>query len=112
MDDLQMSAHLAKLSTIHSYELEFRDTIDDILKVSEAKVLIIDLNSIPKKDLIKLYELKHDQSFTCVGYCEKLNSTLINYFKGMGCDMVFKRHELMKNLGSILIKLFNASCIP
>ena len=23
MDDLQMSAHLAKLSTIHSYELEF-----------------------------------------------------------------------------------------
>ena len=29
----------------------------------------------------------------------------------MGCDMVFKRYDLMKNLGSILNKLFNASGI-
>ena len=109
MDDLQMSAHLAKLSTIHSYSLEFRDTVDEIAEADGADVLIIDLNNISTKDLKKLDALKLDRNLTFLGFCEELNGPLINYFKDMGCDLVFKRYELMKNMGSILNNIFNAS---
>ena len=107
MDDLQLGSHLAKLSTTHSYKLEFRDTVDGISEVLGAEVLIIDLNSISEKDLKKLKELKQDRSFTCLGFCQEINGPLINYFTEMGCDMVLKRYELIKNLGSILHKIFN-----
>ena len=108
MDDLQLSAHLAKFASTHSYNLEFRDTVDEISEISGVVVLIIDLNSISEIELKKLVALRQNQSFTFLGFCEELNGTLINYFNSMGCDMVFKRYELMKNIGSILNKLFNA----
>ena len=112
MDDLQMSAHLAKLSTIHSYDLAFSDTIDAILGISAGEVLIIDLNSISEKDLKQLDKLRIKLRLTFLGFCEEINGPLVNYFKEMGCDFVFKRYELMKNLGSILNQIFNAARIP
>ena len=54
-------------------------------------------------------DLKMDNNLTFLGFCEELNGALINYFKEMGCDLVFKRYEFMKNMGSILNKIFNAS---
>ena len=106
MDDLPMSAHLAKLSTIYSYDLEFRDTLVDI---SKAEVLIIDLNNILEKDLKKIAEIKVNSCLTFIGFCEELNTSLIKYFKDRGCDFVFKRHDLIRNLRSILIKILNAT---
>ena len=109
MDDLQMSAHLAKISTIHSYQLQFCDAIDQISDISEPAALIIDLNSISEENLQRLVELKKIHNIAVMGYCQELNGPLLTYFKTMGCKMVFKRSELMKNLGSILNKIFNAS---
>ena len=109
MDDMQMSAHLAKLSTIHSYDLQFIETINEILEVKEMAVIIIDLNSISENDLKKMGELKMDKNLTFLGFCEELNGSLVNYFKEIGCEMVFKRYELMKNLGPILNNIFNVS---
>ena len=109
MNDMQMSAHLAKLSTIHSYDLQFIDTINEIIEAKEDAVLIVDLNSMSVNDLKKMSDLKMDNNLTFLGFCEELNGALINYFKEMGCDIVFKRYEFMKNMGSILNKIFNAS---
>ena len=54
LDDLDMCAHLAKLSTVYSYKLEFCDRIDQIKRVSDLAVIIIDLNTISEKDVKKL----------------------------------------------------------
>tara|TARA_B100000315_G_C14246282_1_gene437598 strand:+ start:207 stop:563 length:357 start_codon:yes stop_codon:yes gene_type:complete len=109
LDDLQMSAHLAKISTTHSYTLQFCDTISEISDFTSPTAMIIDLNSISEDDLRKIVVSKQNHNVTLMGYCQDLNGPLFNYFKEMGCEMVFKRYELMKNLGSILNKIFNAS---
>ena len=109
MDDLQMSAQLAKISNINTYELQFCDTITQLSNISEPTALIIDLNSTSEKNLQRLIGYKKNQNITLMGYCQELNGPLMKYFKEMGCEMVFKRYELMKNLGSILNKIFNAS---
>ena len=46
VDDLQMSAHLAKISTIHSYRLIFWENFEKINQGSEYILFIIDLNNI------------------------------------------------------------------
>ena len=109
LDDLQMSAHLAKLSTTHSYELHFCDTISQLSEISSPAAMIIDLNSTSEGDLQRIVSSPHNHNITLMGYCKELNGPLLNYFKEMGCEMVFKRYELMKNLGSILNQIFNAS---
>ena len=109
LDDLQMSVHLAKISTTHSYALQFCDTISEISDFTSPTAMIIDLNSISEDDLRKIVVSKQNHNVTLMGYCQDLNGPLFNYFKEMGCEMVFKRNELMKNLGSILNKIFNAT---
>ena len=108
MDDLQMSAHLAKIATTHSCQLQFCDAIAQISDISGPAALIIDLNSISEENLQRIVELKQINNITVMGYCQELNGPLLTYFKAMGCGMVFKRSELIKNLGSILNKIFNA----
>ena len=108
MDDLQMSAHLAKISTTYSYQLQFCDAIAQISDISEPAALIIDLNSISEENLQRIVELKRIHNIIVMGYCQELDGPLLNYFKKMGCEIVFKRSELIKNLGSILNKIFDA----
>ncbi len=107
MDDLQMSAHLAKLSTTHSYNLQFCDSIDQIFKIKGPYALIIDLNYTTEEDLQGIVALKKKYKITIMGYCQELNGPLLNYFKKMGCEIVYKRFELMKNLGAILNNIFD-----
>ena len=111
LDDLQMSAYLAKISTTHSYELQFCDTISKISDKLAPTVVIIDLSSTSEDILQKIVASKQNHNITIMAYCQELNAPLLNYFKGMGCGMVFKRYDLMKNLESILNKMFNATGI-
>ena len=111
LDDLQMSAYLAKISTTHSYELQFCDTISKISDKLTHTVVIIDLSSTSEDVLQKIVATKKNYNITIMAYCQELNGPLLNYFKDMGCGMVFKRYDLMKNLESILNKIFNASGI-
>ena len=109
LDDLQMSAHLAKISTIHEYKLQFCDTITQLSDISDPTALIIDLSSTSEDELQRIVALKNNHYITLMGYCQDLNGPLTNYFKEMGYEMIFKRYDLMKNLGSIMNKIFNAS---
>ena len=112
MDDLQMSAHLAKISTTHSYELHFCDQISQISNISNHAAMIIDLNSLSEDDLHRIVLSIQERNITLIGYCQELNGPLLNYFKDMGCEIVFKRYELIKNLESILHKIFHAFRSP
>ena len=111
LDDLQMGAYLAKISTTHSYELQFCDTISKISDQLIPTAVIIDLSSTSEDVLQKVVASKQNHDITFIAYCQELNGPILNYFKDMGCGMVFKRYELMKNLESILNKIFNASGI-
>ena len=108
MDDLQMSAHLAKISTTHSYDLQFCDSIAQISEIAGPSALIVDLSYTTEEDLQSIVALKENYKITIMGYCQELNGPLLNYFKGMGCEIVYKRFELMKNLGGIIKKIFDA----
>ena len=47
MDDWQMSARLAKLSTLHSYGLQFFEDNIEVFNSASQILLIIDMDSIP-----------------------------------------------------------------
>ena len=81
LNDLQMSAHLAKISTTYAYELHFCDTISQISYKSIPAAIIIDLNTTSEDDLHEIVASKQNHNITLMGYCQELNGPLLNYFK-------------------------------
>ena len=109
LDDLQMSAQLAKLANLHSYDLKF---FGDGFKVLENKVptvLIIDLLKLSEDDLNNMLNFPKTELLIIIGYLHQLEIPQVKFYKEYGCHMVFGRNNLLKNLNSILNKIFHAS---
>ena len=108
LDDLQMSAKLAKLANIYSYDLKF---FGDDFTVSEIKVptvLIVDLLKLSVDDLNNMLNFPKTELFTIIGYMHQLAIHQVKLYKEYGCHMVIGRNELLINLNSILKKIFHA----
>ena len=107
LDDLQMSAQLAKLANLYSYDLKF---IRDDFTVSENKVptvLIVDLLKLSKDDLNNMFNFPKTELFTIIGYMHQLAIHQVKLYKEYGCHMVIGRNDLLKNLNSIIKKIFH-----
>ena len=109
LDDLQMSAQLAKLANLHSYDLNFFVEGFTFYKNTIPAVIIIDLMSLSIDDLNKLSNLPKAELLTIIGYLPQITASQVKYFKDFGCHMVIGRNELLKNLHSILKKVFHAN---
>ena len=108
LDDLQMSAQLAKLANLYSYDLKF---LGDGFKVLENKVptvLIIDLLKLSEDDLNNMLNYPKTELLTIVGYLHQLTNSKVKFYKEYGCHMVISRNDLLKNLNSIIKKIFYA----
>ena len=108
LEDLQMSAQLAKLANLQSFDLNF---LGDSFAISENKiptVLIVDLLRLSKNDLNKLSNFPKNELLTIIGYIDHIEVPQVKYFNDYGCHMVLGRNELLKNLHSILKKIFYA----
>ncbi|MBC8257314.1 MAG: hypothetical protein H8E85_08405 [Candidatus Marinimicrobia bacterium] len=108
MEDWQMSARLAKLSTTYSYQLIFCESLAGLPKPETQIVIIIDLRDMNEKDLEQIQDLQNNNSFFILGYTQTIDGGQVKYFKAIGCDMVLRRNKLLKNLESILKKINNA----
>ena len=107
LDDLQMSAQLAKFANLHSYDLKFFG--DDFI-VSDNKVptvLIVDLIKLSEVDLNNMLNFSKTELLTIIGYLHHLPNSQMNYYKEYGCNMVIGRNHLLKNLNSILKKILH-----
>ena len=109
MDDWQMSARLAKLSTTYSYQLIFCENLKELSEPDAQNLMIIDLRNMQKEDLERIQHIGNDSSIFIIGYTQLINGKQMKYFKAYGCDMVLRRNKLLKNLESILKKINNAS---
>ena len=108
LDDLQMSAQLAKLANLHSYDLKF---VEDDFIVSENKVptvLLVDLLKLSEDDLNNMLNFPKNELLTIIGYLHQLAIPQVKFYKEYGCHMVIGRNDLLKNLNSILKKIFHA----
>ena len=108
LDDLQMSAQLAKLANLYSYDLKF---FGDDFTVSENKVptvLIVDLLKLSEDDLNNILNFSKTDLLTIIGYLHQLPITLVKFYKEYGCHMVIGRKDLLKNLNSILKNILYA----
>ena len=102
MNDWQMSARLAKLSTTYSYELIFCESLIDLPVANSQILMIVDLGNGQKEDLEQIQLIGNDSSIFIIGYAQLINGEQMKYFKECGCDMVLRRNKLLKNLESIL----------
>ena len=109
LDDLQISARLAKVCTTHSYDLHFWEKDTDFPTSSNKSVLILQLNGLNEDDLSRISLLKENGDLTIIGFSENMDKDIINYFKQWGFHMVIRRKDLLNNLSSLLGKLFNGS---
>ena len=108
LDDLQMSAQLAKLANLHSYDLNFFEEDFTCYENNFSTIIIIDLMSLSKNDLNKLSNFPKVELLTIIGYIDHIEAPQVKYFNDYGCHMVLGRNELLKNLHSILKKIFYA----
>ena len=108
LDDLQMSTQLAKFTNLHSYNLNFFGDDVTIYEIANPTVLIVDLLRLSKNDLNYLLNLPKTELITIIGYLHEISGPKVKYFKDYGCHMVIGRNELLKNINSILKKIFHA----
>jgi len=108
LDDLEMSACLAKLSTLHSYELQFCEKKTQLTSIQNISVFIVDLDGKNEKELIQIHSFVPEKGITIIGYTKSLNITLKKYFMKFGYNIVFRRNDILKNLDSVLKNIFNA----
>ena len=109
LDDLQMSAQLAKLAYLNSYEFNF---VEENLKIDEntiPTIIIVDLMKLSVNDLKKLSSFPKTELLTIIGYLSQITAPQVKYYQDYGCQMVIGRNELLKNLDSILKKIFHAN---
>ena len=108
LEDLQMSAQLAKLANLQSFDLNF---LGDSFAISENKiptVLIVDLLKLSKDDLNNMVNFPKTELLTIIGYMHQLAIPQVKLYKDYGCHMVIGRKDLLNNLNSILKKIFHA----
>ena len=108
MDDWQMSARLAKLSTTYSYKLIFCENWQELPDFNTNMVIIIELDKLKDDELKQLQKLRNNDAIFIIGYNKNIDGGQAKYYKEQGCDMVLRRNKLLKNLDSILNKINNA----
>ena len=106
IDDLQISALLAKAADFGSYDLSFCDEFNEINFKKNPNLLIVDLNKISEIHLDKIKNAANKE-LICIGYCFSLNNNLIKYFKNFGFDLIISRENFIKNINSILENVIN-----
>ena len=109
LDDLQISARLAKVCTTHSYDLHFWEKDTDFPTSLNKSVLILQLNGLKEDELARVSSVKVKEELTIIGFSENMDKNIINYFKQWGLHMVIRRQDLLKNIGSLLKKIFDGS---
>ncbi|SVD70853.1 uncharacterized protein METZ01_LOCUS423707 [marine metagenome] len=109
LDDWHMSARLAKLSTLHSYDLKFFEDMPKLLNLDSQILLIIDLDEVDMDKFQGIVSLKDEKSIFVLGYIRKLDSIRLAHFKELGYDMVIHRNKLLMNMESIVKKITNAN---
>ena len=109
LDDLQISARLAKVCTTYSYALHFWEKDTDFPTSLNKSVLIFQLNGLNEDDLSRISSMKADGELTIIGFSENMDKNIVNYFKQWGFHMVIRRQDLHKNISSLLEKIFNGS---
>ena len=108
-DDLQMSAQLAKLANLHSYDLKFFGDDFTVLYNKVPTVLIVDLLKLSEDDLNNMLNFPKTELLIIIGYLHQLGIPQVKFYQEYGCHMVIGRNELLKNLNSILKKIFHAN---
>ena len=108
MDDWQLSARLAKLSTTYSHHLIFCENWQELADSNTNIVMIIELSKLKDDELKQVQELRNNNTIFIIGYNKNIDGGQAKYYKEQGCDMVLRRNKLLKNLDSILNKINNA----
>ena len=106
--DFEMSAQLVKLANLHSYDLKFFGDGFKVLEYKVPTVLIIDLLKLSEDDLNNMLNFPKTELLIIIGYLRQLEIPQVKFYKEYGCHMVFGRNYLLKNLNSILNKIFHA----
>ena len=109
LDDWQMSARLAKLSSAQSYELVFCENGLQLQNLAARSVLIIDMDNIEEDEFQKADHYKDDDSVFIIGYAREMNGAQIKHLRGLGYDMVLKRNKLLRNLNTILQNIIHVN---
>ena len=98
MDDWEMSARLAKLSTTYSYQLIFRENWQEFHDLNTNMVMIIELDKLEDEGVRCLQEFIDSKAIIIIGYKNNIDGGQIKYYKEQGCDMILQRNKLLKNL--------------
>ena len=99
---------MAKLANLHSYDLNFFGDDFTVFENKIPTVLIVDLLKLSENDLNNMINLPKTELLTIIGYLHQISAPQVKYFKDYGCHMVIGRNELLKNINSILKKIFHA----
>ena len=107
MQDWHMSAKLAKISESYSFQLIFYEKLLKVPNSIKHIVIIIDFDSLNENDIKDIKKIKKNEFNFIIGYSQDMNSAKKLNLTKLGCDMVLKSNELIKNLDGILKKYFN-----
>ena len=108
IDDWQISAKLAKITTDFSFDLTFCESLVDPLNIDSYHIVIVAMQNIEDIELNILENKFKKNNIYVLGFMQNLKGNNVKDYKQYGFSIILSQKELFNNLESILKKISNA----
>jgi hypothetical protein len=109
-DDMYLSSIVANVCNMYSCELEFVEGDEPFLlecDTQEKRIIILNISNSTKDKLQRIKQIRNCSTSMTIGYMDTFDKTLQEMASKAGCDIVFVRLSLVKNLGKTIEKLMS-----
>tara|TARA_B100000029_G_scaffold478620_1_gene524899 strand:+ start:1795 stop:2160 length:366 start_codon:yes stop_codon:yes gene_type:complete len=104
-NDLEITSKLAKICNNYGYNLQLLDGIELINNLNEITILILQIDNSKNYIEKKIKSINTSHKISIISYTDTINNKLIQHYKKIGCSLILRRSELLRNIHSILIKI-------
>ena len=107
---MYLSSIIANVCNMYSCELEFVEGDESFLlecDLEEKRIIILNLSNNTKEKLRHIQKIRSCSTSMTIGYMDAFDKKLQEQASEAGCDIIFVRLSLIKNLGKTIEKLMS-----
>ena len=101
--DFQKGTELSNHLVDMDIEITFSESIYDLPDHCEIGIIDLDEEKFSNQEFVA--EVKKQSGITLIGYLDKVTKGLLDNYKSVGCDMIFPKASIAKNIKKIFIEM-------
>ena len=101
-NDLELGTTLSEKLLLGSNKITFMDQLNDLYNDTDLLIIDLDDNNINPKTIVKIID--NNSTIRVIGIMKEMQKNKWNNYRKAGCEMIYLRSVLIKNIDTILSK--------